>query len=88
VLDNKLAAIARTAAVPDYLVRETCLVHRKPDTSGAFWQYWNRLHAAMGHKFYDVWTTVSHAMQSTPRSSSVVENLNSQLRKCLSRRAS
>ena len=37
VLDDKLAAIARTAAVPDYLVRETCLLHRKPDTSGAFW---------------------------------------------------
>lgn len=49
VLDDKLAAIVRTAAVPDYLVRETCLLHRQPDTSGAFWQGWNRLHAAMGH---------------------------------------
>ena len=31
-----LAAIARAVAVPDYLVRATCLLHRKPDTSDAF----------------------------------------------------
>jgi hypothetical protein len=86
VLDAKLAAIARAAAVPDYLVRATCLLHRKPDTSGAFWQGWNRLHAAMGRKFYGVWTAVSQAMQSTPRSSSLVENLNSRLRSCLTLR--
>jgi hypothetical protein len=85
-LDDKLAAIARTAAVPDYLVRETCLLHRKPDTSGAFWQGWNRLHAAMGRKFYGVWSAVSQAMESTPRSSSLVENLNSRLRNCLTLR--
>jgi hypothetical protein len=70
VLDDKLAGIARAAAIPDYLVRATCLLHRKPDTSGAFWQGWNRLHAAMGHKFYGVWTALSQAMGSTPRSSS------------------
>lgn len=73
VLDDKLAAIARTAAVPDYPVRETCLLHRKPDTSRAFWQRWNRLHAAMGRKFYGVWRAVSQAMESTPRSSSPVD---------------
>jgi hypothetical protein len=83
VLDAKLDAIARAAAVPDYLVRATCLLHRKPDTSGAFWQGWTRLHAAMGCKFYGVWSAVSQAMQSTPRSSSLVENLNSRLRNCL-----
>jgi hypothetical protein len=55
VLDDKLAAIARAATVPDFLVRATCLLHRRPDTSGAFWQGWNRLHAAMGRKFYGVW---------------------------------
>jgi hypothetical protein len=86
VLDEKLAAIARTAVVPDYLVRQTCLLHRKPDTSGAFWQGWNRLHAAMGHQFYGVWSAVSQAMQGTPRSSSLVENLNSRLRNCLTLR--
>jgi hypothetical protein len=82
VLGDKLAAIARTAAVPDYLVRETCLLRRKPDTSGAFWQGWNRLHAAMGRKFFRVWTAVSRAMESTPRSSSLVENLNLRRSRC------
>jgi hypothetical protein len=83
VLDEKLDAIARATAVPGYLVRTTCLPHRKPETSGGFWQAWNRLHAAMGRKFYGVWTAVSQAMESTPRSSSPVENLNSRLRNCL-----
>ena len=83
VLDEKLDAIAHATAVPGYLVRATCLLHRKPETSGAFWQAWNRLHAAMGRKFYGVWTAVSQAMESTPRSSSLVENLNSRLRNCL-----
>jgi len=69
-----------------YLVRATCLLHRKPETSGAFWQAWNRLHAAMGRKFYDVWIAASQAMESTPRSSSLVENLNSRLRNCLTLR--
>jgi len=86
VLDAKLDVIARATAVPDYLVRATCLLHRKPETAVAFWQAWNRLHAAMGRKFYGVWTAVSQAMQSTPRSSSLVENLNSRLRNCLTLR--
>src|SRR6202051_1090093 len=86
VLHEKLGAIVRATAVPDYLVRATCLLHRKPETSGAFWQAWNRLHAAMGRKFYDVWTAVSQAMESTARSNSLVENLNSRLRNCLTLR--
>jgi hypothetical protein len=65
VLDEKLDAIAHATAVPGYLVRATCLLHRKPETSGAFWQAWNRLHAAMGRKFYDVRTAVSQAMEGS-----------------------
>jgi hypothetical protein len=38
VLDEKRDAIARATAVPGYLVRATCLPHRKPETSRAFWQ--------------------------------------------------
>src|SRR5689334_203828 len=52
MLDEKLDAIAHNTAVPPYLVRATCLLRRKPDTSDAFWQGWNRLHTAMGHRFY------------------------------------
>jgi hypothetical protein len=86
VLDEKLAAIARVTGVPDHLVRATCLLHRKPKTSSAFWQAWNRLHAAMGRKFHEVWAAVSQAMDSSPRSSSLIENLNSRFRTCLTLR--
>ena len=40
----------------------------------------------MGRMFYGVWSAVSRAMQSRPRSSSLVENLNSRLCNCLTLR--
>jgi len=80
VLDDKLAAIARAHAVPERLVREACVLHRSPSTSPAYWQRWNRLRAQMGAKFHVLFDAVSHAMADTPRSSSLVENLNSRLR--------
>jgi hypothetical protein len=71
---------------PNDLVRATCLLHRKPENSVTFWQAWNRLHAAIGRPFYAVYAAVSQAMKSTPRSSSLVENLNSRIRNCLTLR--
>jgi hypothetical protein len=62
------------------LVREACLLHRLPNTSTAYWQGWNRLRANVGDKFRAVFKAVSQAMARTPRSSSLVENLNSRLR--------
>jgi len=80
VLDDKLAAIAQTHAIAKPLVREACLLHRFPSTSPAYWQGWNRLRATMGGKFHTLFDAVSRAMAQTPRSSSLVENLNSRLR--------
>ena len=40
VLDGRLDAIARTHDVAPELVRATCVLHRKPETSPAFWQGW------------------------------------------------
>ena len=80
VLDKKLAAIARTLEIAQPLVRETCMLHRLPTTSTAYWQGWNRLRAKLGGKFRAVFAVVSRAMARTPRSSSLVENLNSRLR--------
>jgi hypothetical protein len=80
VLDDKLAAIARAHAVPEPLVREACVLHRLRSTSPAYWQGWNRLRAQTGGKFHVLFDAVSHAMADTPRSSSLVENLNSRLR--------
>ena len=80
VLDAKLAAIARAHAISEPLVREACVLHRLPSTSSAYWQGWNRLRATMGGKFHALFDAVSRAMADTPRSSSLVENLNSRLR--------
>ncbi len=80
VLDAKLAAIAQTHAIAEPLVREACLLRRFPATSPAYWQGWKRLRAQTGCKFHALFAAVSRAMADTPRSSSLVENLNSRLR--------
>jgi hypothetical protein len=80
VLDTKLAGIARALEISLSLVREACLLHRLPTTSTAYWQGWNRLRSEIGSKFHAVFDAVSQAMARTPRSSSLVENLNSRLR--------
>jgi len=79
-LDDKLADIAQTHAIAEPLVRDACLLHRLPSTSPAYWQGWNRLRAQIGGKFHTLFDAVSRAMADTPRSSSLVENLNSRLR--------
>jgi hypothetical protein len=48
VLDGKLAAIAQSQGIAEPLVRETCVLHRLPGTSCAYWQGWNKLRAKMG----------------------------------------
>ncbi|MFM0148739.1 hypothetical protein [Paraburkholderia sp. RL18-085-BIA-A] len=80
VLDEKLAAIAQAGNVSGDLVRAACLLHRKPTTSPAYWQGWGRLRSQLGGQLHAVFTAVSQAMEHTPRSSSLVENLNSRLR--------
>jgi hypothetical protein len=80
LLDARLADIARAHAISGPLVREACVLHRLPTTSPAYWQGWNRLRARMGAKFHALFDAVSRAMADTPRSSSLVENLNSRLR--------
>jgi hypothetical protein len=79
-LDAKLATIAQAHAVAEPLVREACLLHRLPSSSSAYWQGWNQLRATTGCKFHTLFVAVSKAMAQTPRSSSLVENLNSRLR--------
>jgi hypothetical protein len=80
VLDGKLAEIACAHAIAEPLVRDACVLHRLPSTSSAYWQGWNRLRATMGGKFHGLFDAVSQALADTPRSSSLVENLNSRLR--------
>ena len=81
VLDDKLATIAQRRQTPLYWVRQVCRLHRKKPTSTAFWQRWNELHVRLGRGFVALVADVRAAMDDTPRSSSMVENLNSRLRR-------
>ena len=80
VLDEKLAGIAHAQQLPEPLVREACVLHRLPTTSSAYWTGWNQLRAKLGSGFHTLFAAVALAMAQTPRSSSLVENLNSRLR--------
>ena len=80
VLDAKLADVARVLDVPKPLVREALVPRHLPTTSPAYWQGWSRLRAQLGGKFHALVAAVSQAMADTPRTSSLVENLNSRLR--------
>ncbi|MFK8185392.1 MAG: hypothetical protein AB8B99_18610 [Phormidesmis sp.] len=80
VVDQKLADIAGAFELPLQLVREVCLLHRKHNTSNAYWKRWNQLHSQLSGKFHGVMKAVGEALEETPRASSMVENLNSRLR--------
>jgi len=41
---------------------------------------WNQLHTQLSGKFHEVMIAVGEALETTPRASSMVENLNSRLR--------
>ena len=80
VLDGKLTAVARGQELPVSLVREACVLHRLPTTSASYWQGWNQLRTKLGTRFHIMFDAVALVMAQTPRSSSLVENLNSRLR--------
>ena len=80
VLDDKLIGIAQAHGLPEHLVRAACMLHRKPSISPAYWHGWIRLRARMRGQFHAVFDAVAQAMAQTPRSSALVENLNSRLR--------
>ncbi|MGB3298387.1 MAG: hypothetical protein WBA76_08965 [Phormidesmis sp.] len=80
VLDQKLADIAQRFELPQQAVRDVCLLHRKLNTSNAYWERWNDLHSQLSAKFYEVMQAVDEALKQTPRASSMVETLNSRLR--------
>jgi hypothetical protein len=79
-LNDKLAAIAQAQDLGGYLVRQACLLHCKPSISQAHWRRWLWLHSKLRRKFRKVLDAVAQALDTTPRCSSLVENLNSRLR--------
>ena len=80
VLDDKFAEIAARFKVPVFLVHALCELQGL-DTNDAFcWQRRGSLQNKLKNKFTAVETAVKQAVSSTPRASSIVENLNSRLR--------
>ncbi|WP_019506146.1 hypothetical protein [Pleurocapsa sp. PCC 7319] len=53
---------------------------KKSLSTNVYWQKWNQLYQQLSEKFLPVKEAVESAMKSTPRASSLVENLNSCLR--------
>ena len=62
------------------MVREVCLLIKKSLATNLYWQKWNHLYQQLSDQFLPVKEAVESAMKSTPRASSLVENLNSRLR--------
>jgi len=81
VIDDKLAVIAQRRRTPLYWVQQVCRMHRKKPTSTAYWQRWAELRTRLGTGFELLVADVRAALDDTPRSSSMVENLNSRLRR-------
>jgi hypothetical protein len=80
VLDEKLADIAHKFQISLSKVRQVCLLMKKSLSTNVYWQKWNQLYKQLKAKFLPVTEAVESAMKSTPRASSLVENLNSRLR--------
>jgi len=80
VLDDKFAMIAKQLNVPVFLVHAVCQLQRLNVNTAAYWQHRGVLQSKLRDKFIPVETAVKEAMLSTPRASSIVENLNSRLR--------
>ena len=80
VLDYKLASIAHKFKISLSQVRSVCLLMKKSLSTNLYWQKWNHLYQQLSDKVLPVKEAVESAMKSTPRASSLVENLNSRLR--------
>ena len=80
VLDQKLADIAHKFQISLSQVRQVCLLMKESLSTDIYWQRWNQVYKLLSGKFLPVKEAVESAMESTPRASSLVENLNSRLR--------
>ncbi|HHP7229664.1 MAG TPA: hypothetical protein ACFCUY_02245 [Xenococcaceae cyanobacterium] len=79
VLDHKLANIAHKFQISLSKVRQVCLLMKKSLSKDVYWQRWNQLYKQLKAKFLPVTEAVESAMKSTPRASSLVENLKASI---------
>ena len=80
VLDDKFAEIAARFNVPVFLIHAVCTLEGLDRNDAFYWQRRGALQNKLKNKFNPVEAAVRQAMSTTPRASSIVENLNSRLR--------
>jgi len=80
VLDNKFAEIAARFNVPVFLIHAVCALEGLDRNDAFYWQRRGVLQNKLKNKFNPIEAAVRQAMSTTPRASSIVENLNSRLR--------
>ncbi|MFQ6009193.1 MAG: hypothetical protein ACE5K8_09620 [Candidatus Zixiibacteriota bacterium] len=80
VLDAKFAKIAAQFDVPVFLIHAVCVLEGLDTNYAVYWQHRGSLQNKLKDKFTLIEAAVRQAMSTTPRASSIVENLNSRLR--------
>ena len=80
VLEERFRAVGQRLRVPPPWVQQVCELEGIDLHSPAHWQREGRLRQRLGAKFRPLQEAVREVLADTPRSSSVIENLNSRLR--------
>ena len=79
-LEKQFIDLAEQLNVPVYLVQAVCELQGLNQEDSPYWIQKSELQKKMGHKFFLIYQAVQEVLASTPRASSLVENLNSRLR--------
>ncbi len=80
ILDERFAELATGLHVPLPFVHAICEIQGLDRNLPTYWQREGRLRKKLRHKFHPVEQGVRQILATTPRASSIVENLNSRLR--------
>jgi hypothetical protein len=80
ILDERFAELAIRWDVPLPFVHAICELQGLDRNLPAYWQREGQLRKKLRHKFHAVEQAVRELLTTTPRASSIVENLNSRLR--------
>ncbi len=80
VLDERFDELAARLDVPLPFVQAVCELQGLDPNLPAYWQREGRLRKKLRDKFHPVEANVREILATTPRASSIVENLNSRLR--------
>ncbi len=81
VLDQKLEEIAERNDIPRFLVRNLCEMLALDEQSNLKWKRRNELMGKLQESYYEVEQEVREVIREVTRASSIVENLNSRLRR-------